>query len=240
MKLTNKTILITGGTSGIGNTLAQALQKHNKVILLGKDPVKLEKARQQGFLTIPCDLSKQEDIEKAAITVQNDYPDLAVLFNNAGVQYNYLFTSSVMPLDKIGQEMDINFTGQAVLTQLLIPVLMTKEQALIVNTTSGLAYFPKLNGLVYSASKAALRSFTTGLRYALCDSNVKVVEFIPPVTATNMTADRDENKMTPQELIRIILPQLEKGRKVVTTGKLRLFPWIAFLFPGLAHKILSK
>ena len=85
-----------------------------------------------------------------------------------------------------------------------------------------------------------MHNFTTGLKYLLKGSGISVAEFIPPVTATNMTAGRDENKMSADKLIAAILPQLENGKSVVTTGKLRLFPWIAFFLPGLAHKILSK
>ena len=238
MKLSNKTILITGGTSGIGRALGEELLKNNKVILMSRNATKLREARLKGFHTIQCDLSKQLEIENVVVEIQNEYSDLDVLFNNAGVQFNYLFTSAVIPLDKVRHE--INVTGQIILTQLLIPLLMTSEKALIVNTTSGLGAFPKTDGLVYSASKAAMRNFTVGLRYALKNSGIKVVEFIPPVTATGMTADRNEDKMPLDDLMQITLPQLEKGKSLVAPFKMKLFPWIAFLFPSLAHKILSK
>lgn len=210
------------------------------MILLGRDSAKLIYARNEGFQTIQCDLSKQHDIEKAALEIQNEFPDLDVLFNNAGVQYNYLFTSTVIPLDKIQKEITINLTGQILLTQLLIPILSNSQNALIVNTTSGLGAFPKSDGLVYSASKSGMRNFSQGLKYSLKETGISVIEFIPPVTATNMTLGRDEEKMEVEELIRIIIPQLEKGRELVTTFKMRIFLWIAFLFPDLANKILSK
>ena len=124
MELVGKTILITGGTSGIGYALGQELlKKNNKVILLGRDSAKLIHAKNEGFHTIQCDLSKQRDIERAAVEIQNEFPGLDVLFNNAGVQYNYLLTSTVIPLDKIQKEITINLTGQILLTQLLIPIL---------------------------------------------------------------------------------------------------------------------
>lgn len=241
MLLANRTVLITGGTSGIGYALGKALlQKNNQVILLGRNIARLNQVKQEGFHTICCDLSNQQDIENAALIVQNEYPDLAVLFNNAGVQYNYQITSNDIPLDKIRREIEINVTGQLILAHLLIPLLMTAEEALIVNTTSGLGAFPKKDGLVYSASKAAMRNFTTGLKYVLKDSPISVVEFIPPVTATQMTKGREGPKISAEELVRIAIPQIERGRPIVTTLKLRLFLWLAFLFPGLANKILSK
>lgn len=241
MKISNRTILITGGTSGIGYILGKELLiKKNTVILLGRNEDSLKALEKEGFETIACDLSSQEDVEKAVLKIENQFPGLQILFNNAGVQYNYLITDTVIPLTKIRDEIEINLTGQIILTQLLIPVLARNSDSMIVNTTSGLGAFPKSDGLVYSASKAGMRSFTTGLKYALRDTNIRVAEFIPPVTDTNMTAGRSENKMSPEELVQTIIPQLEKGESIVTTGKIRVFLWISFLFPGLANKILSK
>lgn len=143
-------------------------------------------------------------------------------------------------MGKIHQEISINLTGQVMFTQLLIPSLMQAPKAFIINTTSGLSAFPKKDGLVYSASKAGLRNFTLGLRYSLQSTNIKVLEFIPPVTDTHMTQGRNESKMSVEDLVNHIIPQLKKERKTLTIRKMRLFLWIVFLFPGLANKILSK
>ncbi|MCB0473472.1 MAG: SDR family NAD(P)-dependent oxidoreductase [Flavobacteriaceae bacterium] len=240
MKLSNNTILITGGTSGIGLELGKALLKsNNTVILLGRNRTKLDALKLAGFETICCDLNKQSDIEKTAILIQNKFPKLNMLFNNAGVQYNYAFSENLLPPDKITQEININVTGQIVLTQLLIPLLSTNH-SFIINTTSGLGAFPKSDGLVYSACKAAMRNFTTGLRYSLKHTGIKVLEFIPPVTETNMTRGRAEQKMTTAELVKKIVPQLQKEKKILTVFKMRIFLWIAFLMPSLAYGILEK
>lgn len=241
MKLSENKVLITGGTSGIGLELAKAFKERgNKVIVLGRDQAKLEAAENLGFQTIQCDLEKQDSIEQAVNFIENNHPDLNVLINNAGVQFNYLFTEAITPFERIRKEIQINLTGQVILTQMLLPLLRTKPEACIINSTSGLAYFAKPDGIVYSASKAGMANFTTGLRYALKGSSVSVMEFIPPVTATPMTAGRDEAKMSPEALVAQIMPQIEKGRKVLTISKLRLFRWIAFLAPNLAFKILTK
>ena len=211
MKLTKNTILITGGTSGIGLTLGRALLKHNNtVILLGRDKTKLAEVEKEGFEAIACDLSKQEEIENAALSIQNHFPQINMLFNTAGVQYNYDFACSVIPINKISQEININVTGQLILTQLLIPFLANAQKAVIVNTTSSLGAFPKVDGLVYSASKAAMRNFTTGLRYSLKNTSIRVLEFIPPVTETEMTKGRNEQKISTGKLVNTILPQLQK------------------------------
>ena len=241
MKLTNNTILITGGSSGIGLTLGRALLKlDNTVILLGRNKTKLTELEKEGFNTIECDLNNQDEIEAVSIQIQNNFPKLNMLFNNAGIQYNYNFTDNVIPLEKISQEISINITSQIILTQLLIPILNTNQKAFIVNTTSGLGAYPKEDGLVYSASKAAMRNFTIGLSNSLKNTPIQVLEFIPPVTDTKMTKGRKEQKMSADKLINKIIPQLHKGRKILTVPKMSIFLWIAFLFPALARKILSK
>lgn len=241
MKLSNQTILITGGTSGIGLALGKALRKKgNQVILLGRNKEKLAAASSLGFETISCDFNQIADIEAASVLIQNKYPQLSLLFNNAGVQYNYNFLEQVIPPHKIVREIQVNVSGQIILTQLLIPVLSNAKQAWIINTTSGLGMHPKQDGLVYSASKAAMRNFTRGLQVVLKKTAIKVLEFIPPVTDTPMTAGRDENMMSVQDLIDMIMPQIERERRMITVPKIRLFEWIAFLFPSLADRILSK
>ena len=241
MRLSDNTILITGGTSGIGLALGKALlEMNNQVILLGRNKEKLVELEKAGFETISCDLNKLLDIEEASVLIQRKYPQLNMLFNNAGVQYNYDFTESVIPLEKISQEININITGQIILTQLLIPLLSNNSNAFIINTSSGLGAFPKPDGVVYSATKAAMRNFTVALRYALQKNSIGVLEVIPPVTDTGMTAGRTENKMPAEELVERIIPQLRKERKVITVPRMRIFLWIAFLFPSLANKILSK
>lgn len=241
MKLQNNTILITGGTSGIGLALGRTLQElGNTVILLGRNHQKLSELKQEGFETIACDLSDQEQIEKTIIQIQNEFPRVNMLFNNAGIQYNYDFLETVIPLEKIAHEINVNVTGQILFTQLMIPILSNAKDAFIINTTSGLGAFPKDDGLVYSASKAAMRNFTIGLRYRLKSTPIKVMEFIPPVTDTAMTQKRDEQKISAPALIKAIIPQLQKESPILTLKKMRIFLWISFLFPGLANKILSK
>lgn len=240
MKLYNNCILITGGTSGIGVALARELKAKNKVIVLGRNTQKLEELKNDGFEVIHCDMNNLDDIERAAMDIEKMHPDLNVVFNNAGIQYNYQITDTIVPLAKVGREININFTAQVIFTHLLIPLIANKENGYIKNTTSALGAFPKTDGLVYSATKAAMRSFNQGLRFALKNTGIKVIEFIPPVTATPMTKARNEKKSSVNEVIQAILPQLEKDRSVVTVKSIRFFIWLAARFPNLAHKILTK
>jgi len=237
MKLKHRTILITGGTSGIGKALAGELQKDNTVIITGRSKEPLEQARRQGLATITCDITKRADIEALVMKLEQEYPELDTLINNAGVQYNYNLLTASGAHQKIQHELDTNLSGAMQLTHLLLPLLSTKPSA-IVNVTSALGAVPKTDGLVYSASKAGLRSFTRGLRKLLRGKDISVVEVIPPVTDTRMTAGREEGKMPAGELVQIILRQWAGGRRLIAPGKIKLLLLIDRFLPGLADKII--
>lgn len=240
MKLINKTILITGGTSGIGLELAKRLQDKNKVIILGSNQNKLIELKGKGFEIVQCDLSDFNAIEQCVVTVEQQYSDLDILFNNAGVQYNYSFIDDTISKSKIANEITVNTAGQILLTQLLIPVLSNSKSGLIVNTTSALGLIPKADALVYSSSKAAMRNFTFGLRKTLKETTIKVIEFIPPVTETNMTKGRNEKMISTSELVEKIIPQIEKDKKLVTTGQIRFFNCLSRLFPNTIYRLINK
>lgn len=241
MKLENKTILITGGTSGIGFQLAKQLySRENTIIVLGRAGKRLQECKNEGFETISCDLKDVSQIEQAAIQIQQLYPNLNVLFNNAGVQEQFDFTDGLDHRERIFPEIQINTTGQILLTQMLLPTLISTGEFLIVNTGSGLGFSPRKDALVYSASKAAMHNFTKGLRCVLKEKGGQVIEFLPPVTRTAMTEHRSLVMMEPDELIEKIIPQIESGKKLVTTFKIRLFLKINLFFPGLALHIMNK
>lgn len=240
MQLNDRIIVITGGTSGIGQCLARTLRnRNNEVIVLSRAGDKLDRMTEEGFTTVPCDLSDPSSIETAVHRITQRWPRVDVLFNNAGVQYNYDLTSEVLPIGRIHREIDIDLSGQILFTQLMLPLLSRSDRALIVNTTSGLGAYPKRDGLVYSAAKAGMRSFTIGLRNALRGTSIRVLELMPPVTDTGMTAARDEQKMDPQAFVDITLPQLERERNIATTGQLRVFLTLVRFAPALARKILE-
>lgn len=237
MKLKDRTILITGGTSGIGRALAEMLKKDNTVIVTGRRQLSVQKAREEELHAFPLDLSSKESMDALAVYIETNYPALDLLINNAGVQHNYNFTTATDTYDAVNGEIAINLTGQIYLTQLLLPLLSTRPSA-IVNVTSALGAVPKSDGLVYSASKAGLRNFTRGLRKVLKGTSVQVLECIPPVTDTAMTAGRDEAKMTPKELANRVLGQMKKRFQVLAPQKIKFFLWLNRMVPRLADKII--
>ena len=176
MQFNDRTIVITGGTSGIGQCLARTLRdRRNEVIVLGRAGERLDRMAEEGFATVPCDLGDPSSIENAAHQLAQRWSRVDVLFNNAGVQYNYDLTSEVLPVGRIHREIDIDLSGQILFTQLMLPLLSRSDTAMIVNTTSGLGAYPKADGLVYSAAKAGMRSFTVGLRNVLRRTPIRVL-----------------------------------------------------------------
>ena len=188
MNLTNKTVLITGATSGIGLRLATKLHEmNNKVIICGRRQQLLDEisAQYPGVDTYTCDVCKAEDRVALADWAINKYPNLDVLVNNAGLMQLFNLTEQ-LDADKVTAEITTNLIAPIHLTGLFIEHLQQQDAAVIVNVTSGLAFTPLASVPVYCATKAGLHSFTTSLRYQLKDTSVKVFEIIPPAVETTL------------------------------------------------------
>lgn len=188
MKLTGNTVLITGGGSGIGRGLAEALyQRGNKVIISGRRKAALEATTtaNPGMESIELDVANSESIASVASELVKKYPALNVLINNAGI----------MQPDAVDKPVNDAAVTAMVKTNLLGPILMTsallehlKQQpaAAVVNVTSGLAFTPLAMTATYCATKAALHSFSLSQRYLLQSSSVKVIELAPPYVQTEL------------------------------------------------------
>ena len=170
MKKSGNTILITGGSSGIGLALARQLSEMgNTVVIVGRKREKLQEAVRliPALHSIECDLSKRSSLDELAIQVQQGFPGLNILINNAGVQYNYQWQEEKHLVDKLIHEFEVNLLAPALLTAQLLPVLAAHPEAAVVNVTSALAWVPKENAPAYCASKAALHSLTQSLRWQI-------------------------------------------------------------------------
>ena len=181
------TVLITGGTSGIGLALAKRyLQDGNTVIICGRNEEKLAKTAGEvhGLKTISADVSSEEDRILLFETVKKAYPDTNILINNAGIQQR--IDLSAMDWQIWKKEISTNLEAPMHLSGLFVPFLMGKENAQIINVTSGLAFRPPLWAPVYGATKAGLHSFTFVLREQLREKGVAVKEIIPPAVGTNL------------------------------------------------------
>jgi len=199
MKLTNNTIFITGGTSGIGHALAEALyKKGNKVIIAGRRRKHLEEitTSNPGMFAIELDMEDPASIESAAKKLIAEHPDLNVLINNAGI---------MLPDQAGGQQNDAqlmstlntNLAGPIRMTSALIEHLKTKDDAVVAYTSSVLAFVPLALTAVYSASKAALHSYVLSQRFMLRDTSVRVLEIAPPWVRTDLMNSREAEQAMP-------------------------------------------
>jgi len=201
MKLEKKTILITGGTSGIGLELAnQLLQKGNTVIVTGRDQEKLDAAQRAlpGIHTFKSDVSDPAAIAALYACVLAQFPALDTLINNAGVMRN-LNLNQARDLNDVTREIEINLNGPVRMVQQFLPHLKTRNGALIVNVSSGLAFIPFPASPVYCATKAAIHSFTQSLRVQMEGTGVTVVELAPPAVETPLLRGEFAEEMKEQK-----------------------------------------
>ena len=198
MKLTGNTIFITGGGSGIGRALAEALhQRGNKVIISGRRKGHLEKVAQAnpGIETIELDITDPASIDAAAKELLVEHPDLNVLINNAGI----------MEIDQAAGQLNDKQLVSTVETNLLGPIRLTsalidqlkKQRGIVIYNTSALAFVPLALTAVYSASKAALHSYALSQRFLLRDSGVRVLEVAPPWVRTELLNSQDAEQAVP-------------------------------------------
>jgi len=190
MQLTGNTILITGGGTGIGRAFAQRFSsRDNIVILCGRRADKLAEARNAipNIHTMVCDVANTSARENLVEHVLSDFPDVNMLVNNAGIQRaNDLTQPEEWSVTQ--SEIAINLEAPIHLTRLFYPHLAGKANAAILNVTSGLSFVPLASVPVYSATKAALHSFTQSTRWQYREQGIEVIEIIPPAVDTDLQA----------------------------------------------------
>ena len=199
MKLVDNTVFITGGATGIGRGLAAEFHKRgNTVIIAGRRKDRLEETVKEfpGMHYVVLDAGNPESINKVAQKLIRDFPNLNVIVNNAGV----------MQFDDLSTEVDEATLISTITTNLLGPIRVTsafvehlksQETAYILNVSSVLAFMPLAVTGVYSATKAALHSYSLSLRYKLKNSSVKVLEVIPPWVQTDLLDSNEEPRAMP-------------------------------------------
>jgi uncharacterized oxidoreductase len=195
MRLTGNTVFITGGGSGIGRGLAEEFHKlGNQVIISGRRKGHLEEvcAANPGMAFVELDVEDPASISAVAEKLIAEYPKLNVLINNAGIMPGDK-VSQVVPDEVIVSTITTNLMGPIRMTSALIEHLKKQEYAVVANVTSGLAFIPLALNAVYSATKAAIHSYTLSLRFRLKTTSVKVLEIAPPYVQTELTGERQKN-----------------------------------------------
>jgi len=248
MNLSNRTIPITGGTSGIGLELArQLLERKNTVIITGREQQRLDEAKSKlpGVHAIQSDSSKPEQVELLRREILARFPALDTLVNNAGIMRN-LNLNQDRALPDVTQEINTNLSGPIQMVQAFLPHLKSCKSALIVNVSSGLAFVPFPLSPVYSASKAGMHAFTRCLRVQLRSSGVTVVELAPPGVETPLFRGEFATEMKGQKgmdvslLVRKTIAGIEAGKTEIRPGLSNVLYLLSRLAPQLPFEQMAK
>jgi len=248
MNLRHQTILITGGTSGLGlEFAAQLLALGNTVLLTGRDPARLAQVleRLPQVHTFQSDVSDPAAIAQLFEQVTTRFPKLSVLINNAGQMRKLDLQASVQQVPDLTRELDVNLAGPMRMVQQFLPHLLRQPAAAILNVSSGLALTPYPLAPVYGASKAGLRAYTRALRVQLQDTRVQVFELVAPAAKTPLNdafagdvAEKD--LMAPRPLIAQTLRAMEANRWEVYPGIAAMLRLLSRVAPGFLLRQLSK
>ena len=243
MYTTNNTILISGGTAGIGLEAAKLFAAAgNKVIITGRDQQRLQKALAllPGVTGIVCDVSRQEDMETLVTTLKNDFPQLNIVVNNAGRAVVYDLTGGDHAFENAEYEMFTNYLSVIRLNEKLLPVLSAQPDAAIVNVSSVVAFVPG-SLATYSASKAALHSYTQSLRISLQrKGNIKVFELMPPLVNTEFSAPiGGANGISPALVAQDLFDGLANDHYEIRTGNTQVIYDLYLKSPEEALKVMQ-
>lgn len=240
MELVGRTILITGGTSGIGQALAaEFLARGNTVIVTSRTESRLEEVRNAhpSVATLVCDQSDPAAIRRLGAELVDRFPALDVLINNAGIGLKRNLNDASIPLEELEAEIRTNLSGPIQIVAQLLPQLKRQPSAMIVNVTSGLAFVPLPLKPIYCATKSAMHSYTQSLRVQLKRTRVRVVELAPPAVATEFNKGQEEMNAGPRmdaaAFARAALHGLEQGREEITPGLSRMLRLMGRLRPHL-------
>jgi uncharacterized oxidoreductase len=246
MKLNGHTILITGGSAGIGLAFAlKFLELGNEVIVTGRRQAVLDqvKAKHPTLHTIQSDVAASAQIAALAVRVKSNFPKLDVLMNNAGIMLYKNLKAPAADLAGLMAEMNVNVGGVITTTSAFIDILRTNKGT-VINTSSALAFVPLPSAPIYSATKAAIHSYTQSLRFQLEETGVEVIELMPPVVKTDLAAELAEGGsvtvITTDELVKQSFAALKAGAVEIRPGQSKQLAFMRRFAPDFINRQLWK
>lgn len=242
MKLNRQTILITGGSSGIGLELAhQLIEKQNTVIICGRSARKLAQTKESlpQVHTIACDISVEADRAKLLQWIMTHHASCNVVVNNAAIVNKTDFRTDDQMVEKAEHEIHTNLLAPIALAKMFLPLLEKHTDSAIVNVTTGLVYAPRAVYPIYNATKAGLHSFTQVLRHQLKNTKVQVLEVMMPVVDTPWHKGEVPKIAIPvKKAVDEMITNIEKGKKEIRVGAVRILYLLSRIAPAFAfHKI---
>ncbi len=239
MDLSGKTVLLTGGSAGIGREIALQLKaKGAQVVLTGRNPERLSAMEADGFEVISAGLSDAAGVD--ALLEQWGDRELDILINNAGQLVDHDFRKGAVDPDAADDCIYANLNAPIRLTVGLMRHLQARPEAAVVNVTSGLAIAPAARQPVYCATKAGLRFYSLALREQLKDTSVRMIEALPPVVDTQMNDGNPMKKMPAEECARQIVVAIERDRDEANIGMTKALRVAESLSPRLAKSVTLR
>ncbi|WP_129713827.1 SDR family oxidoreductase [Pedobacter sp. SYP-B3415] len=252
MDLKNSTILLTGGTSGIGLELVKQLTAQGATLIVtGRraDALNDTKKMFPEIHIFQSDVSKPDDIKQLYERVTRQFPDLNILINNAGEMRLIDMRDNANTLEDITREINVNLSGTIQMVQQFLQHLSKKRSAAIVNVSSAIAFMAYSSAPVYSASKAGAHAFTKALRLQLKDTSVKVLELIPPGVKTNLQNDwilqpNPRQMMDVDKLVKVAIEGLKADTAEIQPALVKVIKVLSRLIPNIlmnfGHKEFEK
>jgi len=244
MNLKGNTIIITGGSSGIGFELAKVLTgMGNQVIICGRSWEKLEQARQfiPSVRIFQCDVAKSDERKEFLAWVEKNHPQCNMLINNAAIVHQTDFFSDPEIVGKAELEIQTNFIAPLALTKLFYPLLKCNQNPKIIYITTGLVYVPRAIYPIYCATKSALHSFVKTLRLQIKNEAMDIYEVLMPAVDTPFhRGNAPEIAISAEKAVEEMCHKFKKGHEEIKVGGVKVLYPLSRIAPSFAFKKVNS
>ena len=238
-----KIVLITGGTSGIGLSLVRAFHSRNALVRFcarSEAAVREVERAHSGSIGCVCDITKPDDVKAMGQRIAATDGQLDILVTNAGRLTEQNFAHAPLDETQILDEIGLNLIAPILNVNRLLPLLRKAPTSHLVMVGSGYGWSPAGRAPLYSASKAAIRSFVKGLRFQLEPHGVHLMEVVPPTVDTPATAHRKRAKISPEIMAAATLKGIVERKPAVFAGQTRAIPLMLRFAPETLERLTGK
>jgi uncharacterized oxidoreductase len=244
MAILNSTIVITGGSSGIGLEMCrQFIKSGNKVITCSRSLDKLKEAQKTvpDLIVYPCDIANEKECDEFIKWINRNHPEVNVLINNAAIVTRTAFIEDDLILEKMNDEIATNFTAPVRLIKLFYPTLIKNSNSKIINITTGLVYAPRGMYTFYNATKSALNSFTQVLRYQLKNEPIHIIEvFFPVVNTPWHNGNAPKIAISPEKAVTEMMNGIALKKDEIRIAKVKMLYLLSRIAPKFAFKKINS